>query len=893
MKRRSKKNSHERNKTRNYKEQHINEEENTVIVEGSKKKKKKKKKHPKLRLFLKICFILFVILIVAGIAGVVAIFKTDKWALTEEQLLTDSGGALIYDGNGELINTLTGDEIHKKLTLEEMGKLPDAFVAIEDERYYEHNGIDIKRTLHAIANYVFSGGKGSFGGSTITQQLIKITMKDDERSGLAGIERKIREWSRAVQVEKMLDKKQILERYLNRIYLGSSSGLEIRGVEAASIYYFNRYAKDISIAQTAFIAGINNSPNSYNPFSETDNSEKIKTRTLNVLAKMKELGKISEEEYNQAVEETNNGLAFEKGSQSNGNGGLSFHTAAAINQIAQELSNEMDISYSEAREMAINSGYSIYTTVDPSIQSKMEEEFALSKYIIQGTSDDGRGKHEPGQSAMVIINPSNGYVVGEVGALGQNQDTLGLNRGLSERQPGSSFKPLVTIAPGLENKVINASTLFNDTPTSFGTYKPRNDSNSYGGIVSIRDAIKHSYNVTEVKLLSLLGLSKSQDFLSKIGIDVDSSDLGLSMALGAPSVTPVQMAAGFAMIANKGVYITPTFYTKVVDKSGATIIEAKQEKTRVMTEENAYIESTILQGPVTSGGTAGGYAGVLGAMDVGGKTGTSDSAVDRWFCGFTPYYAAACWYGADDGYDYDGKGHRMSYWGSTNPAAAIWFPVMKKVHTGLEAKKFEKPAGIVTLTICKTTGKKAKENCRDTYQEIFAEDNQPADCDGHQTLNICKETGKIATEFCTDTESRNFGVVIDTEKNGSWSPRQSAQEAPTETCNVHTEAQKVKVPNVVGKTEAEAKRELENAGFIVKVLKDNDRNKKKGVVLKQSTSAEAPKGSTITITVNQYEGGSTAGGNTTTGGNVVSGNTTTGGNTTIGGNTTTGNNIVN
>ena len=818
----------------------------------SKKDKKKKKKFRKLRLFLKIIFFLILVLIVAGVAAVVAIFKTDRWAITEEQLLADAG-ATIYDGEGNLINTLTGDEINKKVAIGEMGKLPDAFVAIEDERFYEHNGIDIKRTAHAILDYVLSLGKGSFGGSTITQQLIKITMKDDERGGLAGIERKIREWSRAVQVEKMInDKDKILERYLNRIYLGSSNGLEVKGVESASNYYFNKSAKDLSLAQTAFLAGINHAPNSYNPFGDTDKSEDIKTRTLNVLAKMKELGKITEEEYTSAVEETKNGLAFEKGQVSNGNSDISFHTAAAINQIARELSDEKDISYDAARDMLINSGYSIYTTVHQGIQDIMEEEYMQSKYIKKGADNKKLGKSEPGQSAMVVVEPSTGYVVGEVGSLEANPDTLGLNRGLSARQGGSAFKPLVTIAPGLENKVITAATLFNDTPTSFGKYNPHNDS-SYGGITSIRNAITQSYNVTEVKLLSIMGVGKSAEFLGKIGINVDADNAGLSMALGSVSVTPVQMATGYAMIANGGVYITPTFYTKVVDRYGETVIEAKQEKTRVMSEDNAYIESTILRGPVQSG-TASSYSGWLGAMDVGGKTGTSDSAVDRWFCGITPYYAAACWYGADDGYNIDGNGTKMCYGGS-NPACAIWFPVMKRVHKDLTAKKFVQPSTIKTVSICKATGKKATESCTDTYSEIFSSDNIPDECDGHSTVKICKESGKLATEFCTDTEDKVFGVLIDTEKIGNWSPKQKVEEAPEETCDLHKEAEKIDVPNVVGKTEKKAKEELEKAGFKVKVLKDNDKKKEKGIVLKQSAT-KASKGAEISITVNQYEGGS-------------------------------------
>lgn len=877
------KNNHEKNSKKVHESKEIKREEKKI----NKQEKKSKRKHPKLRLFLKIFFLVMLVLIIAGVAAVVAIFKTDKWAITEAELLSNAG-AIIYDQYDNEIIRLTGDEINKQIKYEEMGKLPDAFVAIEDERFYDHNGIDIKRTLYAIVKYVLNRGNASFGGSTITQQLVKITMNDDARSGFAGIERKIREWSRAVQVDEMLEKNQILERYLNRIYLGSSGGLEVRGVEAASRFYFNKSANELSIAQSAFIAGINHSPSNYNPFGESDVTERIKTRTLNVLGKMHELGKINDEEYNTATEETKEGLKFEKGNISNGKSDLSYHAAAAINQIANELSKEKDISYDAARDMLVNSGYKIYTTVDQGIQRKLEEVYKDPKYIRKGT---GVGNYRAdGQSAMVIIDHANGYVVGEVGALGTNADTLGINRGTSVRQPGSSFKPLATIAPGLENKVINAATLFNDVPTSFGNYKPRNDS-SYGNITSIRNAITHSYNVTEVKLLSLLGLGKSQEFLGKIGIDVDASNAGLSLALGSVSVSPLQMAAGYAAIANKGVYITPTFYRKVVDQDDKEVISFTPEKTRVMTEENAYIETSILTGPVKSG-TASAYSGSLGNMDVGGKTGTSDGGVDRWFCGFTPYYAAACWYGADNGYNYDGKGNRVAFYGGSNPAAAIWFPVMQSIHKELTVRKFEKPSSLVTLKICKVSGKKATDNCKDTYSEIFAKDNVPGECDGHVTVKICKETGKLATEFCTDTEEKTYGTMIDTEKNGNWSPKQEVEEAPEETCNVHTQAEQVTVPNVVGENENTATTILKNSGFTVRVLKDNNKNKPKGVVLKQSAT-KAPKGSEIIITVNQYNG-TTSGNtisNTVSGGNTTNTNTT-GGNSTSEGNTTGKNQTV-
>ena len=840
----------EKKKTKRIKEDKADKEvkKNEKII--NKKEKKMKRKHPKLRIFFR-CVLIFIILsIVALCAGVFAIMKTDKWTISKEELLSD-GGAIVYnaDGSQEIVR-LTGDEINRKVSLEEMGQIPTAFISIEDERFYEHKGVDLKRSFAAIVSFVLHGGKSSFGGSTITQQLVKITMKDNENSGLAGIQRKIREWSRATQVEKMLTKDQIIQRYLNRIYLGSASGLEVRGVYAASNYYFNKTPTELTTAQAAFIAGINHAPSRYNVFNtENDISDRVKTRTKTVVEKMHSLGKINDEEYKAAIEEIDAGLKFEQGKLSNGKNSLSYHTAAALNQIANEWSEKYDVSYDEARELVINSGYKIYTTVDPNVQSKMEEVFANEKYIYKGSRAKS-GVDNSGQSGMVVIEPSTGYVVGEVGGIGK-QNTLGLNRGLTKRQGGSSFKPLVTIAPGLENNIITPATLFYDVKTSFGSYTVSNDSNSYHQIENMRGILTHSCNVPEVKLLSILGLNKSQEFLSKIGINVDAQHMGLSMALGTVDVSPLQMAAGYAMIANGGLYITPTFYTKVEDKDGKVLLECKQEKVQAMSAENAYLEISLLEGPVKSG-TASSFASYLGKMPVSAKTGTTETAGDRWLCGMTPYYAAACWYGNDNN---NGQFHNSAC-GGKNPAGTLWFTAMKSIHKDLAVKQHTKPEGIVSIRVCKLTGKKATDQCTDTYTEIFNKANIPGACDGHTAVRICKETGKIATEFCPDVEEKYYGM-IDTEKNATWTPNLKDKAAPQEVCNVHTSPVNYTVPTVVGMKEEQARKELEAAGFTVKVQKNNDKQKAKGVVLNQNL-AQAPKGAEIIITVNEYDGGKTS-----------------------------------
>ena len=847
-----------------------------TVKNSDKSNKTGKKKQMKLwKKILLVLFALMVIGIIAIASFITYIFKTDKWAITKEQFLADAG-AEIYNKDGERIATITGSEVNKKVELNQMGKVPDAFISIEDERFYKHNGVDLKRTFGAILSFIKTRGNSSYGGSTITQQLVKITMNDDSRKGVAGIERKIREWSRAIQVDKMLGKDNVLNRYLNRIFLGSATnGLEIRGVEAAANFYFNKPAKDLSVAQAAFIAGINHAPSLYNPFKE-DGKEKVlaraKNRTLIVIGKMHELKKISDSEYKDAVKEVNDGLKFEKGSQTNGLTGLSFTTTAAIDQIAKQIKAKQDINYSEAREITLNSGYKIYTTEDSKIQKILNEEYAKSKYVKKGNG-------QTAQSAMVVIDPSTGRVLGTAGALEEHPDTLGLNRIFSERQVGSTFKPIGIVGPALESKNTTAATVYYDHLTTFGkNYTPHNDASDgdNNGIVSMRRALTISLNIPMIKLLSIMGYEKPKEFLKKMDINVDTEKAGLSLALGTESITPLKMAAAYAMIANKGVYNTPTFYTKVVDQTGKVIVEPEQKQERVMSEENAYILTSMME-DVVDDGTAKSFGNVLGNMAVAGKTGTTSNAVDRWFCGFTPYYAAAVWYGADEGYK-----KTASFWGR-NPAAAIWFPVMKRINENKEVKKdFDKPDGIVTKSVDKATGKLATSSTAEKYDEIFSKDNIPDKSEGSKAYTICKETKKLATKYCPNTETVYIGKVIETEEKGNWTPRLTSGKI-TEYCDKHTTPVMLDVPNVVGMKLDAAKAKLTDAGFTV-VAKINDKaGVAKDQVLTQSAT-KAEKGTEIYITYNSSGPATTNTTNTTTSTNTTSGGST---NTTASTNTTT------
>lgn len=837
------------------------------INKNSKANKKKSNKAKIVKKIVIILMLIFILLCLIGAGIFIGIFFSDKFAMSKEDLLISNSNTFVYDSEGNLIKELSGDENRKIVSLNDMPEyLPKAFVAIEDERFYEHHGVDIKRSTAATVTYIFNKGKSSFGGSTITQQLVKNITNEKDDEGKAGIQRKIREMSRAYQIEKIISKSQILELYLNIIYLGGY-GRNICGVEVASEYYFNKSAKDITLAESAFLAGINHSPNNYNPFIETDNTDKIKKRTRTVLDKMKELGMVSDEDYNKAIEELEAGLKFTQGNLSSGTD-MSYHMSAAIEQVVNQMVEEKGMSYDYAKSRLYGGGYKLYTTQVSSIQSRMQEEYVKDRYIVK--SKENEGAHS--QSAMVIIDYKTGNVVGCMGGLGTDVNALGLNRINSARQPGSSIKPIASIAPSLEKKIITAGTVYDDSTTTFGNYSPKNSS-GYRGLITVRKAIEVSSNVVEVKIMSELGPENSIKFLKQLGLNHldEKEDNGLALVLGGLThgATPLEMAGAYATIANGGEYITPTFYTKLVDSQDKTILEPKQEKRRVMSEGTAYITKSILKSPVTgSNGTATNCK--ISGMDVGAKTGTTDSNKDRWLCGITPYYAAATWFGYDE--------PEVISYSLGNPSAKIWAAVMKDIHKDLPNKTFDKPSNIVTAKICKDSGKSATGSCTNTYTEEFVSGTVPSACDGHKKIKVCKETGKLANEYCKDVEEKTVLQQPEKEKNGNWKTNVGSKYSTiTEVCDVHKESsveidknvitneiedpeidnpeteKMVKVPNVVGKTQSEAKSILLAAKLRCKIIEGTDDSKENGVVIKQSRKAteEVKEDTIVTITVNK------------------------------------------
>ncbi len=726
--RRKSKNKFNKNrKSRHSKKQNNSNEENDFDYKKAIKKKKIKK--------IIIAVIIIVIIILAIILGISAY----NWKQITTDMFTNENSVVI-DSDGNVIAELGSERKKIKVENEDMPEnLKDAYVSIEDERYYRHHGVDIRRTGSAIINYVIHFGNSSFGGSTITQQLVKNLTGDNSSS----ISRKVKEWWKAYLLECYFSKEEILDMYLNVIYVGPN----IYGVGAGSQYYFSKDIQELTLAECAFLAGINNSPNSYNPFDEeTDNTEKIANRTITVLDKMLELEYITQEEHDTAVSEVNNGLRFRQGTVEASDGIYSYHTDALITEITQDIADKKNIAEDFATNYLYLGGLTINSTQNTNIQDETETEFNKRQYHIAS-----REGGDPAQAAMVIIDHQTGQVVSCVGGLGEKDTARGLNRATqSMRQTGSSIKPLAVLAPGIDKKKFTAATIYADVETTFeGDYSPVNY-DGYLGEITVRRAVESSQNIPFVEMMEEIGVETSISYLKDMGItSLTEKDESLSLALGGldKGITPLEMAAAYATIANDGVYIEPTFYTEITNQSGKTIVKANPESHRVFSRQVAYILKEILTQPVTGSNGTATYCSISG-MDVAAKTGTTDENYDRWLCGFTPYYTAATWFGYDQ--------NETIYFNRQNPAGIIWANVMRNIHSGLDNATFEKPSWIQTETICADSGCIANSGCTNTYEEYFLWGTKPNNCTEHSGNRITTNNNQNNP---TPNEQTNQNVV--------------------------------------------------------------------------------------------------------------------------------------
>lgn len=660
-------------------------------VDGKIEKRKARK-----RIFVLILIILVVLLIMF----LVSLYKWNK--ILKDIIKCEN--SVVLDSTGNVIAVLGESRIQEYVKLEDIPKnLVNAYVSIEDKNFYKHNGINVKRTAGAVASYVFNGGSSSFGGSTITQQLVKNITGDNETK----ISRKVQEWDRAIKTELVLSKDEILETYLNIIYVGPN----IYGVEKGAEYYFNKKVSELDLAECAFLAGINNSPNSYNPFGKNDNSEKIKSRTTTVLNVMLEQGYISNESYDLAVSELQSGLKFNKGKlEPKGDAIYSYMVDATISEVINDLENKKGMSTNFATNYLYFSGLKIYSTQNSDIQREIEKECEKNKYMIKSAQYE----NTTAQAAMVVMNHNNGQVMGCVGGLGKKTVSRGFNRATQAlRQTGSAIKPIAVLGPALEEKIITPVTIYDDTKTVFAEGYSPDDCEKELGEITVRRAVESSQNIPFVKIMEQLTPEKSMKYMEKEGIaNLTDGDKNLGLALGGleKGSSPLEMASAYACIANGGNYIEPTFYTKVENSKGKIILKSKQKSRKVYSEDTAYVLKELLTEPVNGeNGTA--RTCKIDGMEVAAKTGTTNDNYDKWLCGFTKYYTAVTWFG----YDVNEPINE----GANSMANQIWGNVMREIHRYLIKADFDKPKDVEEVVVCRKSGKVAESGCGEAYVEYF------------------------------------------------------------------------------------------------------------------------------------------------------------------------------
>lgn len=546
--------------------------------------------------------------------------------------------------------------------------MKDALVAIEDKRFYTHKGVDWFRTAHAALN-MFTGGS-TFGGSTITQQLIKnLTQQDD-----ITVQRKLLEIFQALDLEKNYDKDEILEYYLNAVYFGEGC----YGVQTAAQTYFGKDAKDLSVAEAASIVGITNLPTYYDPFYSVENN---KERQENVLREMYKQGYLKKAEYEEAKNEE---LDFVRGENSPSTSNVySYYEEVVLSDVIGDLAEAKGISRNAASQLVHNAGYEIYACIDKDIQAKVDAIYTDPEKL---PKTYGSTKSQL-QSAIVIIDQATGEIKALRGGTGDKTINYGLNRATgTTRPPGSSIKPIAVYGPAVEYGLISPSTLVLDkdekhVQLTHTSWYPKNSPNSYDGIITITTALQKSKNTVAAQIVDKLTPSASLEFLrSRLGVTslIDSDADYAAMALGEPhyGITVREMAQAYTALANDGVFTYSRTYTMVKDRSGKIILDNQPQTIQAFSQETARTMTYMLNNAATYGT---GHESRLSNMPVAGKTGTTSANRDRWFCGYTPYYTCAVWTGYD-------TPETMAF--SGNPATQIWQKVMSAVHADLPRKEF-------------------------------------------------------------------------------------------------------------------------------------------------------------------------------------------------------------
>lgn len=725
--------------------------EQTAADNKDNKEKKPSTAKKILRAVAAVCLVGIILLCVAGCVLTVWVFDT----LNNDQQMLDLSmqkaryTTIFYadDGVTELARAYdpeAGNRIW--VDYDQMPQqLLDAVVAVEDKRFWEHNGVDFLTTSKAGLNAVLQliGLPGFYGGatpgaSTITQQVVRNITNDRAVDGSEGWARKLREIFRALNVEKYYTKEQIIETYLN--LAGFSQNCS--GIQAAANVFFNKDVSELTVAECATIIGTTKNPYAYDPFTHWEENQQRKEYILGL---MLEQGKLTREEYSAAMAQE---IVLASGTNSNAVIQTWF-VDYVTDEVCKDLAEKQGITEAEAYQNLIGGGYRIYTTCEERVQDILED------YYSSPDNFPPVNNEEYPQSAFVITD-TGGAIKGIVGGNRGKEGNRIWNRASdTTRQIGSTIKPITSYVLGIEKDLITYSTVIEDRQVvvnpdevsySQPLWVPKNEYNSFKGFVTVRTAIIRSINTVAVQITQKLGTTTSYDFL-KYSLNVDTLTAGddsySPMALGSLSkgMTLVKLAGAYQMFGNGGVRTEPYSYTRVEDSYGNVVLEKNTVPTRVISMETATVMNRLLQ--EVTGGEGTGAAANLGAMNipVAGKTGTTDDSVDQWFVGVTPYYVGVCWLGYDSRYKTDEQGN-IQYYANGNPIPnsiryssypppKIWKAVMQQVHEGASGKEFETSTNVSSYQYCKLTGMLAGDNCTETATGWYKNSNIPQVCSYH------------------------------------------------------------------------------------------------------------------------------------------------------------------
>ena len=715
-----------------------------------KQKKNSPKNQSKVTKFLKWFFIGILLLGITAVTVVgvyvLSIIRSSP-DLDVQAIQSLNQPSILYDDQGNFMdNVITREQRYVVKSEEIPDNLKKAFVAIEDERFYEHKGIDVKRVFGVIASNIKSKLSGSNmvqGASTITQQLIKNAVLTNEFS----YERKIKEMYLALELEKHLSKDEILTTYLNTIPMGGYQ----YGVSAAAQRFFSKNVSDLNLIECAYLGGLTQAPTSYDGLSEAnkENPSRYLNRTKSVLFKMHELGYISSEQYNDAINEIDtNGIKFtpnNKLSKTN----FEWFTRPAITQVKQDLMDKYKYTQEEVDKLIANGGLKIYTSMNRDLQNNVQKVLDDPNNYKAITSNPNE-KNEDGvyklQSSATIIDYKTGHVKALVGGRGE-QPAMSHNRAYYDlKSIGSATKPLTVYGPAIDLGLGGAGSVVNDSPLSNKElsstgYKdqPKNEYNSYRGPLTFREAIKISSNLAAIKVANEVGVSNSIAYGEKLGLVYGPHSRGISTtALGQFQNDPnnpdggntYTLASAFGVFGNNGVKTNAKLYKKVLDSHGNVILDTSTpEETKIFSPQASYIVYDMLKDQVESGSAK---PAKFGNIPVAGKTGTTTGDKDYLFAGLTPYYSAAIWIGYDKP-----REMRTSSGTVTSP---IFGKIMGLAHKNLQYKEVEQPSGISKIAVCMDSGLKPTSLCTQgsrVYYDWFINGSAPTQyCNYHANSHV-------------------------------------------------------------------------------------------------------------------------------------------------------------